>query len=302
MRGLREMLEGHLVLGGAWARGGKLAALACVVAASLSIARPGWAQMTFIEDGGSHPILGPAAAVGAVVWTHGLSVDVEDSLAPTPNYVEAFRRQRWDAFRLNRMRAQDSLRAGSRALVGFVAGLKAEGYRRVVLVGHSFGAFISLIAADLSDDVDAVIAVAPAAYGPVAENPARGALNASRLYPLLEGIRRARIMLFYFAEDIFDPGGRGARSEEILSGHQRPHMIFDQPALLETHWAASTEDFATRFGLCMVAFAADDTGAPSGCRAAEQVPATVAELPPDKLPRDVAASRTIASAGGSTKP
>ncbi|HEX7967629.1 MAG TPA: alpha/beta hydrolase, partial [Stellaceae bacterium] len=173
--------------------------LSCAIAlAFFSIVRAAAAQMTFVADAGAHPMLGPKAASGAVIWSHGRSVDAEDSSAATPSYIEAFRDQAWDAFRLNRLRASDSLLGGSRALAGLAARLKARGYRRVVLAGQSFGAFISLMAADLSDDIDAVVATAPAAFGPVAEEQELGALNASRLYPVLERVHRARVMLFYF--------------------------------------------------------------------------------------------------------
>lgn len=246
--------------------------LSCAIAlAFFSIVRAAAAQMTFVADAGAHPMLGPKAASGAVIWSHGRSVDAEDSSAATPSYIEAFRDQAWDAFRLNRLRASDSLLGGSRALAGLAARLKARGYRRVVLAGQSFGAFISLMAADLSDDIDAVVATAPAAFGPVAEEQELGALNASRLYPVLERVHRARVMLFYFYNDAFDPGGRGSRSEEILTARRLPHLIVDRPAFLATHWAASTGGFAARFGQCIVAFAADDAAVGSlACRTLER--------------------------------
>jgi pimeloyl-ACP methyl ester carboxylesterase len=226
--------------------------------------------MVFLKDGGTHGILGPEAAAGAVIWSHGRSTDSEDSLAPTPPYIEAFRVRGWDAFRFDRTRAGDSLRTGSRALALLAASLKAQGYRNVVLAGQSFGAFMSLMAAGSSNDVDAVIAVAPAAFGPVTENPAWGALNALRLYPLLEQTRRARIMLFYFMNDIFDPGGRGRRSELILGQRRRAHLVIDRPQGFRTHWAGSTKEFAASFGSCIVAFAISGEPAAPTCRAAER--------------------------------
>ena len=46
-----------------------------------------------------------------------------------------------------------------------MAGLKHQGYRHIVFAGQSFGAFLALMAADASTDVDAVVATAPAAFG-----------------------------------------------------------------------------------------------------------------------------------------
>jgi len=57
--------------------------------------------------------------------------------------------------------------------------LKHRGYRRVVLAGQSFGAFISLIAAGHSGAVDTVIGTAPAAYGSAQSDPTGYPLNAT---------------------------------------------------------------------------------------------------------------------------
>jgi pimeloyl-ACP methyl ester carboxylesterase len=95
------------------------------------------------------------------------------------------------------------LRDSADALAGAAEALKHRGYRRVVLAGQSFGAFISLIAAGRSDAVDAVIGTAPAAYGNAQSNPFGFELNATRLYDLLAAARRARVALFFFEGDIF---------------------------------------------------------------------------------------------------
>ena len=244
----------------------------CLVVFTLWVVGAAHAQAAFDEDSGSHRILGPKSATGAIIWSHGRSLTQEDSLAPTPNYVESFRMQGWDAFRFNRGREQDSLLGGSHALARFAAKLKTQGYRIVVLAGQSYGAFMSLMAADFSNDIDAVIAVAPAAFGPVRDNPTRGALNASRLYPLLERARHARVMLFYFSDDIYDPGGRGPRSEEILRARQQPHLVVDRPWGLETHWAGSTKEFSARFGSCIVAFAHYGDAAAPACLSVARSP------------------------------
>src|SRR5262249_29836090 len=155
---------------------------------------------------------GGAIAKGAVVWSHGRSVNSEDALSPTPPYMASLRDAGWDAFPSNRMKDADNLGDSSRELAARVEQLKASGYRRIVLAGQSYGAFLSLMAADASEDVHAVIATAPAAYGSFSDFYDSWRSNATQLYPLLETIRHARVMLFYFHGDDFDPGGRGERS------------------------------------------------------------------------------------------
>jgi dienelactone hydrolase len=198
--------------------------------------------------------VGPAAAAGAVIWSHGRSVDSEDSSASTPPYMAVLRAGGWDAFRFNRQRTGDTLAASAQALAEQVHRLRQQGYRKVALAGQSFGAFLSLIAADSSDEVDAVIATAPAAYGSFSDFYGSWRRNASELYPILARVRRARIMVFYFRGDDFDPGGRGENSRAILRARQLPHVIVDQPSLLTSHWAAATPQFAQLFGGCILGF------------------------------------------------
>ena len=79
------------------------------------------------------------------------------------------------------------------------------------------------MAADASAEVDAVVATAPAAYGSFDEFYDSWRLNATKLYPLLEQVQRARVMVFYFHGDDFDPGGRGDRSPRD-PGRARPGL------------------------------------------------------------------------------
>lgn len=228
------------------------------------------AQITLVAAQDPTSFLGPERAKGAVIWSHGRSVDSEDSAAPTPDYIVAFRAAGWDTFRLNRMRAVDTLDASGAALAQQSEALKRAHYRRVVLAGQSFGGFISLIAADQSDAIDAVIATAPAAYGSVESNPNGYGLNAVKLYRLLTAVRRARVMLFFFDKDIFDPGGRGGEADRILAEHHVPHLVIDRPARFSTHWAAGTPAFAHRFGACLADFAgAEESAETTDCNAPE---------------------------------
>jgi dienelactone hydrolase len=204
------------------------------------------------------PALGPAQAKGVVVWSHGRSIDAEDSQSPTPTYLHALRDNGWEVMRFDRLRRDDTLSGSTGRLVDYARELKHKGYRQIILAGQSFGAFLALMAADSSSEVDAVIATAPAAYGSFDDFHDSWRLNAAKLYPLLEQVRRARIMVFYFHGDDFDPGGRGDRSREILAGRGLGYAIVDQPAFLTGHWASSTGLFLRRFGSCIRDFADND--------------------------------------------
>jgi pimeloyl-ACP methyl ester carboxylesterase len=203
-------------------------------------------------------LLGPERATGVVVWNHGRSINVEDSTSPTPPYLRVLRDAGWDILRFNRPRDGDTLTASSRRLVEQAAQLKHKGYHRIVLAGQSFGAFLALMAANVSEDIDAVVATSPAAFGSFDEFYDSWRMNATRLYPLLEQIKRARVMLFFFHGDDFDPGGRGERSRAILSERPIGFSVIDQPAFLTGHWASSTGLFLRRFGNCIRDFVDDD--------------------------------------------
>lgn len=245
--------------------GTSLAGLA--LAAALFAAPAARAQNWLAPAYPNQPMLGPAKAQGAVIWSHGRSVDSEDSTAPTPPYMALLRDGGWDTYRFNRMRDTDTLERSSADLVKLVQKLKAEGYRKVALTAQSFGGFLSLIAADHTSAIDAVVAMAPAAYGSFHDFYGSWRENATKLYPLLEHIRSARVMLFYFHGDDFDPGGRGVESRAILAAHHIPYAVIDQPPHFTTHWAATTPQFVQAYGNCILGFLDDENGEPAAdCR------------------------------------
>jgi dienelactone hydrolase len=260
-----------------------LLVVCCVLHGTVAHARF-WLEPA-VADG---PPLGPAAALGAVIWSHGRSAESEDWTAPTPPYIVDLRDQGWDVFRFNRHRVEDTLTGSARALIDQVTRLKRQGYRRIALAGQSVGGFLALMAADASEDVDAVIVTAPAAYGTYAQSYDTWRKNATMLYPLFEQIRRARVMAFYFHGDDFDPGGRSERTRAILTDRGLPYVVVDQPAQLTTHWAATTRDFAELYGACVRDFLnAEKLGKGAHCLSAEFSPGSESAPPPLPAPGSV---------------
>jgi dienelactone hydrolase len=274
---------------------GIAAALALFFGATQADAQaPLWLEPAYAD----HPVLGPGKAVGAVIWSHGRSIDSEDYEAETPPYIAVLANSGWDTFRFNRERAYDSLALSARALTAEVHRLKLEGYRQIALAGQSFGAFLSLMAADASDDVDAVVATAPAAYGSFTDFYDSWRLNATKLYPLLEQLRHARVMIFYFHGDDFDPGGRGERSREILLARKLPFVVVDQPRSLTTHWAAGEPQFAELFGRCILEFLETPAlGTDARCDEGTLIAGTVDGVPPQVAATPPVSTRPVALAG-----
>src|SRR5438445_11699776 len=162
------------------------------LAAGLSTTSP--ALALGLDPAFPEPAIGPAKAKGVIVWSHGRSINTEDSESPSPAYLTALRDDGWDAMRFDRLSQGDTLSDSTKRLVEYTAQLKRDGYKQVILSGQSFGAFLALMAADSSSDVDAVIATAPAAYGSFDDFYDSWRLNATRLYPLLERVKRAGVM------------------------------------------------------------------------------------------------------------
>ena len=253
------------------------------------------------------PALGPGQAKGVAVWSHGRSLNAEDSQSPTPTYLRALRDSGWDVMRFDRPTQGDTLSDSTRQLVDYAGELKHQGYKQVLLAGQSFGAFLALMAADASTDVDAVVATAPAAYGSFDDFYDSWRLNATRLYPLLEGVKHARVMVFYFHGDDFDPGGRGERSREILGGRGLGYAVVDQPAFLTGHWASSSGLFLRRYGSCIRDFADNQTLAGEMVCAPRwgTTPSAEMKLPPelaDPLPQREAASAQSSPTGSGAAP
>ena len=163
-------------------------------------------------------LVGPERALGVLVWSHGRSITVEDSESATPPFLRVLRDGGWDVLRFDRLREGDTLSDSTRRLVDHVARLKHKGYRRIVLAGQSFGAFLALMAADVSEDVDAVVATAPAAFGSFDEFYGSWRLNAIRLYPLLEQVKRVGEHLNHGLKDIQSPLVTGVRGSGLWRG------------------------------------------------------------------------------------
>ncbi|MGO8917675.1 MAG: alpha/beta hydrolase [Stellaceae bacterium] len=202
------------------------------------------------------PLKGPVGARGAVIWNHGINFlyGTEGAAAPVPVFVTLLRDAGWDVFRLLRPRMSEEQRASTAALVAAAARLKQQGYGRIVLAGQSGGAWLSLMAAGESSDIHAVIADAPAYYG--ADHPTY-LRNGFVLFDYIDAIRRGRIMISYFKDDPYDPGGRGPRSDELLAAHDVPHLVIDQPDGFSGHSSDDTGLFLRRFGACVLAVAGD---------------------------------------------
>src|ERR1700675_3445075 len=90
--------------------------MAAVIAAVALPIETAAAQTALVPAQDAASLLGGERAQGAVIWSHGRSLQKECALAPTPDYIGGFRTAGWDTFRLNRPRSADTQAASGAAL------------------------------------------------------------------------------------------------------------------------------------------------------------------------------------------
>ena len=188
------------------------------VIASLAALRAPRAEMRFEAAFPEMPMKGATETPGAFVWSHGAGgiFRTDNSIYGPPYMAYLMRDKGWDVFAFKRTAMDQESNSETDELLRQVAQLRSKGYRKIVLAGQSDGGWISIMAAGRSKDIYAVIALAPAHYG--TDRP-RMTLNATALFDYLERVTAVRTMIAYFPNDPYDPGGRGPRTEEILTRH-----------------------------------------------------------------------------------
>lgn len=226
-----------------------------VLALALCAAAPAGAQTTLEPGYVDHPVRGAAVARGAVIYSHELR-SVSESMGEAPYLADTLWDAGWDVFRLQRRWAGEDMVASPLAVADAARRLRAEGYGKIVLVGQSFGGWISLAATvgAGAPSIDAVVAFAPAAFGMRESDPDREQ-NAAALYPIVSGSTATRILIFLFSDDPYEIEGRGDRLHDILAGRAGGALV-DRPAGFFDHWAGLSRAFARRFGACIRDFIA----------------------------------------------
>jgi pimeloyl-ACP methyl ester carboxylesterase len=200
------------------------------------------------------PQRGPVRALGAVVWLHayyreGTPPDPLPCLAPLAAAG-------WDCWRQDRAATIDPLGPAAAALAAGTAGLRARGYRQVVLVGESRGGFVALSALAAPGLADAAVLVAPAAHGtrPERRDAALSDYRAALAAMAPDALRRAALVLF--RDDPYDPapGERAAAFRAAMDQRGIPALVIDRPAAPVGHGGGWDPAFETRFGACLRAF------------------------------------------------
>src|ERR1700742_2611417 len=98
--------------------------MAAAVTAAVLSAQAAAGQDQLVPAQNEASLLGAARAQGAVIWSHGRSLQKECSMVPTPDYISAFHVAGWDTYRLNRPSIIDNLQDSAAMLAQEAEGLK----------------------------------------------------------------------------------------------------------------------------------------------------------------------------------
>jgi hypothetical protein len=194
---------------------------------------------------------GPAAARGLYIWAHGTSTD-PTGLQPPP-HVRAFNNAGYDIVRFDREPNADDVERAAGWLRAGIRRLRSLGWRRVLVGGHSRGAWNGLQMLRVADLADAVIADSPAAHG-----TAGGFFMSSQIDDLRQIIAavprtRTRLVFIQFTDDMFcaDPDDR-VRLIERLRPRLGGLLTIDRPPGFSGHNAARDLRFAESFAAAMI--------------------------------------------------
>ncbi len=203
------------------------------------------------------------AARGALVWVHPFAREAPAPAAP--EFAARLQAEGYDLWRFDRAGGPDPLVEGAARLAAGTAALRARGYRRVVLLGESRGAFIMLVALDSPGLADAVILAAPAAHGrSAARRPQALADFAQTLEAAAPG---PRLALFLFDDDAWDPdpAARAALFRTAAARLGGPALLVDRPAAPTGHGGLQAPEFDALFGACLARWLDFDGPAPAAC-------------------------------------
>ncbi|MBX9702123.1 MAG: alpha/beta hydrolase [Acetobacteraceae bacterium] len=200
---------------------------------------------------------GPEQARGAYVWAHGRAAGGQDSRWTQPQpHVRAFNNTGYDVIRFDRAPETDETDAAAAWLREAIRGLRARGYRRIVVGGQSRGAWNALQALAEPGLVDAVVAIAPAAHGATGSPAWAWALDDLRQVVTAARDRAARVAVVNFARDEFDPDPDGrAAIFRGLTGRVGALLFLDRPVEVVGHAAGGDSRFTLRYGPCLLDFA-----------------------------------------------
>jgi pimeloyl-ACP methyl ester carboxylesterase len=201
------------------------------------------------------PVRGSDLAAGALVWIPGTYGKDQTGPPPPPDWVGREAAMEMDIWEFNRDRDDDPLDRGAELLARGLRMLHDEkGYRRIVVAGHSRGAWIALTALAHPDLVQAVVAFSPAAHGTAEARKGQAMADWTSLWDAAFN-GGAHVVLVQLADDPWDPDP--ARRLAIACDRFGSNLLsIFQPAQPKGHAGVYEPAFDEQFGALITRFIA----------------------------------------------
>jgi dienelactone hydrolase len=251
-----------------------LASLAIALVAPAASAQPydgppsAWTAYWDVPAFSDHPYKGAAAAKGVVFWSHGVSGKLAQYDSPPPAIMRDFARAGWDVVKVQRNNLHENgwSVSGGRHVADLVERIEkahAQGYRRIVAAGQSYGGAISIEASARTDRLFGVLATGPGHGSDTCGGSATGARGGARLADtvqrqLADAISRMkapRAIVVMAAKDEcqgFNDPGPSIRA--ALAAAPGKFLFLDEAMPLAGHSAAYLAQFRTWYGECIQRF------------------------------------------------
>lgn len=271
LRRFRLLARGHRAIH-------RLCSAACVVLFSLGIVFPGGGLPSHAApaDPPVPPLVeftpwlvknqGPAGAKGVIYfvrgWSEGLGLDAFEL---APYIMTTLNAHGWDVVVAkypqgdvpSRMR-YESVPGAAKFLRHRAEDLKAQGYKRIVLAGQSWGSWVAM-AADQQKGLpaDALWLIVPNIYGPktfdTGEKNSLFRLNYTKFAALVPALNTPAV-LNTFTGDRWEPGNRAALLRKHFETDKLPSLIVDEPQGFSGHFAGWLPIYDFAYGACIESF------------------------------------------------
>jgi len=212
------------------------------------------------------PYKGPAVAKGVLFYSHGVAGDLVQYASPPPEFIKDFARAGWDVVKIQRNNTHEKgwSASGTRHvadLVERVTKAHAQGYRRIIAAGQSYGGAISIEAARKTDLLFGVIATGPG-HGSDACGSRAGFSNSrisdnlqTRLAEAIVESRAARSIVVMAANDECQGfNNPTAIIRAALNKAPGQFVFLDDSVPVHGHGSSATSQFRLWYGACLLEF------------------------------------------------
>ena len=205
-------------------------------------------ERTLVTHPGFYHKQGPARAKGVIIWSPGSGSGQSHPKAKggsMPHVLDWLYGKGWAVYYMQRTgsKAFSARPQHANALKNAVAGLRAAGYRNIVLAGQSSGGTYSMIAAKENLGLHAMILTG--------SGPSSGPLSFDRA---LRDALAGRFIVMHFAKDRTIGQRNRTKVEAALASKGIPYMNIHEPGGIEGHSGSYLSTFSKRFGDCLLRF------------------------------------------------